>query len=227
MRRPHLPPSSRPNSKGSDPPHSHHLGARRAGGPLFLSQAACEARMESEAAGIARRLGRQAEAVCRHYLSNGRRRGDYWIVGDIDNTPGRSLYVRLTGPATPDPVPPANGPMQPPAITAICSISSPPLCTSLRRAMCSTRRAGSLACQIPTRCRDDPPPAPVRPRRHGGCSPWAGRSQARWRGPTCSGAASSACATSPLSVSIRGATTGATIICPTSRPRSGRRCLPG
>ncbi|MGP1394597.1 MAG: DUF7146 domain-containing protein [Inquilinaceae bacterium] len=55
--------------------------------------------MDSAAAEIARRLGREAEAVCRHYLSNGRRQGRYWIVGDIENTPGRSLYVRLTGPS--------------------------------------------------------------------------------------------------------------------------------
>jgi hypothetical protein len=51
------------------------------------------------ASDITRRLGREAEAVCRHYLSNGRKQGRYWIVGDIENTPGRSLYVRLTGPA--------------------------------------------------------------------------------------------------------------------------------
>lgn len=47
---------------------------------------------------IARRLGENAEAVCRHYLSSGRREGHYWMVGDVRNTPGRSLYVRLTGP---------------------------------------------------------------------------------------------------------------------------------
>jgi hypothetical protein len=56
--------------------------------------------MESAASDIARRLAREAEAVCRHYLSNGRRQGNYWIVGDVDNTPGRSLYVRLTGPSS-------------------------------------------------------------------------------------------------------------------------------
>ena len=54
--------------------------------------------MPSHAADLARRLARNAEAVCRHYLSNGRREGRYWLVGDVDNTPGRSLYVRLTGP---------------------------------------------------------------------------------------------------------------------------------
>ena len=55
--------------------------------------------MRSAAAEIARRLGREAEAVCRHYLSNGRRQGRYWLVGDVENTPGRSLYVRLCGPS--------------------------------------------------------------------------------------------------------------------------------
>jgi len=54
--------------------------------------------MSSQAAELARRLARDAEAVCRHYLSNGRRQGRYWLVGDVTNTPGRSLFVRLTGP---------------------------------------------------------------------------------------------------------------------------------
>lgn len=51
-----------------------------------------------DASELARRLSRQAEAVCREYLSAGRREGRYWIVGDIRNSPGRSLFVRLTGP---------------------------------------------------------------------------------------------------------------------------------
>src|SRR6516164_10834184 len=54
--------------------------------------------MSSQAADLARCLARDAEAVCRRYLSNGRRRGRYWVVGDVANTPGRSLFVRLTGP---------------------------------------------------------------------------------------------------------------------------------
>jgi hypothetical protein len=54
--------------------------------------------MSSPAGELARRLARDAEAVCRHYLSNGRRSGHYWLVGDVCNTPGRSLFVRLTGP---------------------------------------------------------------------------------------------------------------------------------
>ena len=44
---------------------------------------------------LARRLADHAEAVCRHYLSNGRRHGKYWTVGDVHNTPGRSMFVRL------------------------------------------------------------------------------------------------------------------------------------
>jgi hypothetical protein len=54
--------------------------------------------VRSPAAELARRLARDAEAVCRQYLSNGRRCGRYWVVGDVANTPGRSLYVRLNGP---------------------------------------------------------------------------------------------------------------------------------
>jgi hypothetical protein len=46
---------------------------------------------------LADRLARDAEAVCRHYLSAGRRAGNYWIVGDVANSKGRSLYVHLTG----------------------------------------------------------------------------------------------------------------------------------
>lgn len=51
--------------------------------------------MESSVRELARRLGENAEAVCRQYLSNGRREGHYWMVGDKGNAPGRSLYVRL------------------------------------------------------------------------------------------------------------------------------------
>jgi Toprim domain len=54
--------------------------------------------MPRDASELARRLARHAEAVCRHYLSNGRRHGRYWTVGDVRNTPGRSMYVRLNGP---------------------------------------------------------------------------------------------------------------------------------
>ncbi|MFG1204577.1 toprim domain-containing protein [Xanthobacter aminoxidans] len=51
--------------------------------------------MTDAAHDLARQLGRQAEAACRHYLSAGRRQGHYWQVGDVRNTPGRSMFVRL------------------------------------------------------------------------------------------------------------------------------------
>ena len=54
--------------------------------------------MPRDASELARRLARDAEAVCRHYLSKGRRQGRYWTVGDVRNTPGRSMFVRLNGP---------------------------------------------------------------------------------------------------------------------------------
>jgi hypothetical protein len=48
-----------------------------------------------DASELADRLAREAEAVCRQYLSNGKREGRYWMVGKVHNTPGRSMYVRL------------------------------------------------------------------------------------------------------------------------------------
>ncbi|MGJ0393159.1 MAG: DUF7146 domain-containing protein [Methylocystis sp.] len=54
--------------------------------------------MERPARTLSSGLAEQVEAVCKHYLSNGRRCGNYWIVGDVNNNAGRSLYVRLKGP---------------------------------------------------------------------------------------------------------------------------------
>lgn len=54
--------------------------------------------MISQAGDLARRLARDAEAVCRHYLPAGRRSGRYWLVGDVRNTPGQSMFVRVSGP---------------------------------------------------------------------------------------------------------------------------------
>ena len=51
--------------------------------------------MPNTASDLARRLADNAEAACRHYLSNGRREGRWWTVGDVHNTPGRSMMVRL------------------------------------------------------------------------------------------------------------------------------------
>jgi len=38
--------------------------------------------MASEASELARRLAREAEAVCRYYLSNGKRAGRYWVIAE-------------------------------------------------------------------------------------------------------------------------------------------------
>lgn len=54
--------------------------------------------MESPARTLSCSLAENVEAVCKHYLSNGRRCGNYWTVGDVNNNAGRSLYVRLKGP---------------------------------------------------------------------------------------------------------------------------------
>ena len=48
-----------------------------------------------EIADLVNDLGRNAEAVCRRYLSNGKREGNHWRIGDLGNNPGRSLFVRL------------------------------------------------------------------------------------------------------------------------------------
>lgn len=56
--------------------------------------------MYSETDEVIRALAENAESVCRAYLPAGRREGSYWIVGDLQNNPGRSLFVRLTGPAS-------------------------------------------------------------------------------------------------------------------------------
>lgn len=46
---------------------------------------------------IREQLAGVALSVCQTYLPNGRRSGQYWVVGDIDGNKGRSLYVKLTG----------------------------------------------------------------------------------------------------------------------------------
>jgi len=56
--------------------------------------------MYSETDELIRALAESAEGVCRAYLPAGRREGSYWIVGDLQNNPGRSLFVRLTGPTS-------------------------------------------------------------------------------------------------------------------------------
>lgn len=54
--------------------------------------------MRETSAELARRLAGRVIDVCRRYLPNGKRIGDYWIAGDVRGAKGRSLFVRLAGP---------------------------------------------------------------------------------------------------------------------------------
>ncbi|MES2338748.1 MAG: toprim domain-containing protein [Pseudomonadota bacterium] len=101
--------------------------------------------MGSTAADLARRLARDAETVCRHYLPNGRREGRYWLVGDVENLPGRSLFVRLSGT---DHGPGAAGKWSDAATGAhgdlLDLIAANRRCTSLREALAEARSFLSL-----------------------------------------------------------------------------------
>ena len=55
----------------------------------------------NDAAALAGALSERAEAVCRRYLPAGRRRGRYWVAGDVHGAKGRSLFVRLRPPGVP------------------------------------------------------------------------------------------------------------------------------
>lgn len=47
---------------------------------------------------LSQRLAARVLDVCQTYLDAGHREGRYWLVGDVHNTPGRSMFVRLAGP---------------------------------------------------------------------------------------------------------------------------------
>src|SRR3546814_233009 len=53
--------------------------------------------MALDAADLAQRLGRTAEAVCREYLSHGHRNDRYVLVGYAQHSAGRSNFVRRDG----------------------------------------------------------------------------------------------------------------------------------
>lgn len=52
--------------------------------------------MHEDLKALSRRLAQHTDAVCAHYLPNGRREGHYWMIGDVLGNPGRSMHVRLT-----------------------------------------------------------------------------------------------------------------------------------
>jgi hypothetical protein len=69
-------------------------------GPTCTQRLLIVCAMSLETEDLLRDLSQNAESVCRHYLPAGRREGSYWMVGDLQNNPGRSLFVRLTGPTS-------------------------------------------------------------------------------------------------------------------------------
>ncbi len=50
---------------------------------------------------ISQTLSDHAEAVCRHYLPNGKKQGRYWTCGSVHGEPGQSMHVRLAPPGQP------------------------------------------------------------------------------------------------------------------------------
>ena len=51
-----------------------------------------------QASAVSAELARRIEPLCRELLSAGRRKSGYWTVGGVDNSPGGSMWVHLTGP---------------------------------------------------------------------------------------------------------------------------------
>ncbi len=133
-----------------------------------------------DASDLAHRLGRQAEAVCRHYLSAGRRQGHYWQVGDVRNTPGRSMFVRLK-----------DSPKGPAGKWNDAATGEHGDLLDVIRESCGLIDFNDVADEArsflslphpepePDRPRSRTPSAqPARRKRHGGCSPCRSRSRA-------------------------------------------------
>ena len=142
--------------------------------------------MLSPASELSRALASNVEAVCRRYLSNGRRHGAYWTVGDVLNTPGRSLYVRLTGPTFSrgaaghwtDAATGQHGDLLD-LIALNCGLSN------LRDAMDEARLFLALPSPEPASTGQQKPLHGRRRKRREGCSEPVGRSSARPRKPIC------------------------------------------
>ncbi len=179
-----------------------------------------------DASELAIRLGHHAEAVCRQYLSSGRRAGRYWQVGDARNSPGRSMFVRLTGPET--------GKGAAGKWTDASTGEHGDLLDVIREALglidfrtWQRKRAGSSRSLIPSRRRRGRRPAArPAPRRRDRRKPRAdfsrcrSRSAARLRKSTSTGGRSRRYPASPRCATMVGATINRTSIRP---PRSGRR----
>ena len=144
--------------------------------------------MGADAADLARRLSERAEAVCRRISRNGRREGRYWLVGDVRNTPGRSMFVRLSGSGSgkgaagkwTDAATGEHGDLLD-VIRESCGLSDFGQVTAEARAF-----LGMPHPEPQTRARRSRSPAsPARRKRHGGSSRCRGRSPARRWKPIC------------------------------------------
>ena len=179
--------------------------------------------MARDASELAHRLAREAEAVCRHYLSNGRRQGNYWLVGDVRNTPGRSMFVRLKGGESGKG---AAGKWTD-AATGGSWRSARRHSRKLRPCRLPRRRRTRLgafsACHDRSQNRNGAVSTRRRQlgrrNRRGDCSPCRGRLRALSRKPICAIAALRLCTEPRTCASTRAAITGPTM---TRRPRLGR-----
>ena len=177
---------------------------------------------KSSASELARRLAEDSEAVCREYLSYGRRCGNYWIVGDVRNTPGRSMHVRLKdtpkGPAGKwvDEATAEYGDLLD-VIRESCGL------VEFRDVADEARRFLSLPRPSPSRSpksrRASPLQHPALPTPPAACSPWRSRSPVRSPSATCRPAAfrsrraSARCASIPAAI-IAISSTGETLTLP-------------
>jgi hypothetical protein len=182
--------------------------------------------MAPSASDLVYRLGREAEAVCRHYLSNGRRQGRYWLVGDVQNNPGRSMFVRLTGYATgkgaagkwTDAATGEHGDLLD-VIAASCGLVD----------FADIIQEASRFLALPVRCRTRDPGGQSHhvkldlKKRPAGFLPCRARSGVTWRRRICIGGASHRSMTPDPFASIPAATIGLMI---TARPKFGRRWSP-
>ena len=140
---------------------------------------------------LARRLAGNAEAVCRHYLSNGRRHGRYWLVG-------RCAATRLAAASMSVCAGPASGQGAAGKWTDAATGEHGDLldliAAALRLAHARATRWTRHALPRPAVPAPGQPilpgAAPDRRRPRGGCSPWRSRSRARWPRPICARAGS-------------------------------------
>ena len=168
--------------------------------------------MPRDASELAHRLAREAEAVCRHYLSNGRREGRYWLVGDVQEHAG-PLDVR-----------PAEGrePARAPAgkWTDAATGEHGDLLDVIREScgLVDFHDVADEARRFLSLPRSEPEPAPTtashrqhrpdRRKRHGGCSPCRSRSRAPSWKRICADAALRLCTEPAACASTRAATIG-------------------